>query len=316
MARYLMGRLLAVAPVLFGVSVIVFAITQLAPGDVASSILGPQATPAEIASLRATLGLDRPLHVQYGRWLGRVLRGDLGRSIVMGDTVSSLLWTGFGNTLLLASGALVVAVIVGVVAGVVSAIRQYSMFDRLSTMLALLGNSMPPFWLGILLMLAFSVRLHWFPTGGMYSLRGGGGFLDLLSHLVLPAVTLSAASTAYIARVTRSSMLEIIRQDYIQSARAKGLSDHVVVLKHALRNALLPVTTVIGLRFGYLLCGSVITETVFSWPGIGLLMYNAIASRDYPIVQGGAILIAASFVIVNLAVDLIYSVVDPRVRFG
>lgn len=316
MSRYVVGRLLAVVPVLFGVSVTVFVITQLAPGDVASAILGPQATPVELEALRSALGLDKPIYVQYGRWLGRVLRGDFGRSIVMGDSVTRLLWGGFTKTLLLASAALAVAVAIGIVAGVVSAIYQYSVFDRLSTILALLGNSMPPFWLGILLILLFSVQLRWLPTGGMYSLRGAGGPLDLLAHLVLPAVTLSAASMAYIMRVTRSSMLEVIRQDYVQSARAKGLPRRMVVFKHALRNALLPVVTVIGLRFGYLLCGSVITETVFSWPGIGLLMYNAISSRDYPIVQGGVILIAASFVVVNLAVDLLYSVLDPRIRYN
>jgi peptide/nickel transport system permease protein len=314
LATYILQRLVAILPVLVGVSLIVFGLVALIPGDVASAMLGADATPAQVEELRRTLGLDRPLHEQYVRWLGRAVQGDLGQSIEMREPVGSLLVTRFQNTLILALTAMLFATGLGLVAGVVSATRQYSWIDRLTMLLALFGNSMPSFWLGIVLILVFSLGLGWFPASGMYSVRGDRGLGDLLQHLVLPAITLGTVSAAVVARMTRSSMLDVIRQDYVLTARAKGLRDQAVVYGHALRNALPPVVTVIGLQTGFLLGGAVLTETVFSWPGVGLQMYRAISSRDLPLIQGGVLMLATTFVLVNLLVDVLYAYLDPRVR--
>lgn len=315
MGQYILQRLVLTIPVLFGVSVVVFLMLKLIPGDPALALLGPQAEPQDIQILRKALGLDEPIYVQYFRWLSRTVQGDLGRSLEFKEPVLGLILTRFKNTLILTTASIIISALLGVVAGVASATRQYSLLDRVTMILALFGNSMPAFWLGLVLILLFSLSLRWFPVSGMYSLRGGGGVLDLLHHIILPAITLGGVSTAIIARMTRSSMLEVIRQDYIRTAEAKGVSALTVILKHGLKNALLPVITVVGVQIGYLLGGAVLTETVFSWPGVGLQMYRAISSRDIPLIQGGVLLIALTFVLINLLVDVLYAYLDPRIRY-
>lgn len=316
MQRYVIGRVLLALPVLLGVSIVVFLMIKLVPGDPAYAILGPQAQPNDVAQLRTALGLDQPLPVQYWRWLSRALQGDLGRSLELREPVVDLVLSRFKNTLILTLSSISLSLAIGLTAGIVSATRQYSWIDRLTMIVALFGNSMPAFWLGLVLILVFSLGLGWFPTSGMYSLRGGGGLDDLLSHLVLPAITLGGASTAIIARLTRSSMLEVIRQDYIKAARAKGLSERAVIWRHGLKNALLPVVTVVGLQVGFLLGGAVLTETVFSWPGVGFQLYRAIAARDIPLIQGAVLLIAVTFVFINLLVDVLYAYIDPRIKYS
>ena len=255
--------------------------------------------------IRARFGLDRPLYMQYAIWLGRVLQGDLGRSIVTRRPVMAEIRSRIQPTAELATAAMIVATLIGVVIGIISAVRQYSTLDHATMVLALLGVSTPIFWLGLMMIFFFSVRLRWFPTGGAGDWRA----------LVLPAVALGAASTAIIARMTRSSLLEVIRQDYVRTAWAKGLRDRTVLLRHALKNALIPVVTVVGLQYGYLLGGAVVTETVFTRPGLGRLLVDSIRARDFPVVQGTIMLLAVSFVLVNLLVDLLYVYLDPRIRY-
>jgi peptide/nickel transport system permease protein len=303
--QYTIRRALIALPTLVGVLIIVFGMVRLAPGDPAILLAGEFADPATIQSIRERFGLDRSIPEQFGRFIGGLVQGDLGRSTRTNRLVTDDLRTFFPNTLELAIAAILVALAVGIPAGVLSAVRPNGAVDFSVTFLALLGVSMPVFWFGLLAILFFSVNLGWFPVAG----RG------TWSHLVLPAITLGLSSTAIIARMTRSSMLEVLNLDYIRTARAKGLWTDKVVLKHALRNALVPVITVIGLQFGALLAGAVITETVFTWPGIGRLLVDSIRARDYPVVQGAVLLIAVSFVLVNLVVDLVYGFVDPRIRY-
>lgn len=305
MARYVVKRLLYVVPIMLAVSIIVFGMLHVAPGDPALTMAGEDAAQEDVEAIRAKLGLDKPLYVQYGIWLSQVLHGDLGRSIVTRRPVTTEIRIRVRPTAELATAAMVLATLFGMVIGVVSATRRYSLLDHTSMVVALLGVSTPIFWLGLMLIFLFSVRLRWFPTGGADSFRS----------LVLPAFTLSAASAAIIARMTRSSMLEVIGQDYVRTARAKGLIERTVLLRHALKNALIPVVTVIGLRFGYLLGGAVVTETVFTRPGLGRLLIDSIKFRDFPMVQGVIMVLAGSFVIVNLVVDLVYVYLDPRIRY-
>jgi ABC-type dipeptide/oligopeptide/nickel transport system permease component len=314
LSGYALRRLLLAVPVLFGVSVLVFGVMHLAPGDPAAIMLGALATKEDVERLRRDLGLDQPLHVQYVHWITRAAQGDLGRSIPLGREVLPEVLIRFKATLILTAGALVVAVAVGLVAGIVSAVRQNTWLDRISMGVAVTGVSLPVFWTGIMLIIVFSLMLRWFPSAGMRS-PYGGGFPDLLWHLVLPAVTLGTASAAALARMTRSSVLEIIRQDFVRSARAKGLAERAVVVRHVLKNAINPILTVLGVQVGFLLGGAILTETVFSWPGLGSMMVRAIQARDYPLVQGGVLLIATTFVLVNLLVDLLYAVFDPRIRY-
>lgn len=316
MARYLAVRLLSLIPVLFGVSLVVFFLIRLIPGDVAFALAGPGANEAELNLVREALGLNQPIWVQYFTWLGRVLSGDLGRSIEYKAPVLPLLLSRFQNTIVLASAAVVFAAAVGILAGIVSATRPRSLIDRVTMVLALFGNCMPSFWLGLVLMLTFALRLGWLPATGMYSVRADGGLTDLLAHLVLPALTLGAVSAAIIARMMRSSLLEVLGQEYIKTAHAKGLSEFRVISRHALKNAFLPVLTVIGVQIGFLLGGAVLTETIFQWPGLGLQLYRAISTRDFPVIQGGVLLIATTFVVVNLVVDILYSYLDPRIRYN
>jgi len=303
--QYTLRRILISIPTLVGVLVIVFMMVRLAPGDPAVLLAGEFASPEVIERARARFGLDRSYPEQFVRFIGGLAQGDLGRSTRTNRLVTEDLANFFPNTLELALAAIVVALIVGIPAGVISALRPNGPLDFGVTFVALLGVSMPVFWFGLLAILFFSVQLGWFPVAG----RG------TWQHLVLPAITLGLSSTAIIARMTRSSMLEVLNLDFVRTARAKGLPDRSVVLKHALRNALVPVVTVVGLQFGALLAGAVITETVFTWPGIGRLLVDSIRARDYPVVQGAVLLIAVSFVLVNLVVDLIYGFIDPRIRY-
>ena len=311
---YALRRLLLAVPVLFGVSVLVFAVLHLAPGDPAAIMLGAQATKEDVERLHRDLGLDEPLAAQYVRWISRVAHGDLGRSIPLGREVLPEVVLRFKATLLLTAGALVIAILLGLAAGIVSAVKQYTWLDRISMGVAVTGVSLPVFWTGIMLIIVFALQLQWFPSSGMSS-PYGSGLGDVLWHLVLPAVTLGTASAAALARLTRSSVLEIIRQDYGRSARAKGLAERAVIARHVLKNAINPIITVLGLQVGFLLGGAILTETVFSWPGLGSMMVRAIQARDYPLVQGGVLLIATTFVVVNLVVDLLYAVFDPRIRY-
>ncbi len=315
MLSFVVGRVLATVPVLLGVSVVVFLTMKLIPGDAAQVLAGPQATREQVELIRESLGLNRPLYVQYTTWLGNAVRGNLGRSIELEAPVSSMVLDRLKNTLVLAIGSAVFAITIGVPIGILSATRRASLLDRASVVFALFGNSMPSFWLGLVLILVLSLHLRLFPSQGMYSLRGPTGFGDLMWHLTLPALTLSGVPAAALARVTRSSLLETLHEDYIRTARAKGIAETRVVVRHALGNALLPVVTLVGIQAGYLLGGSILVETVFSWPGLGLQLYDAIGARDLPLVQGGVLLVAGLFVCINLAVDMLYSQLDPRIRY-
>src|SRR5262249_50095613 len=306
-ARYLLRRVLALGPVLLGVSIVVFLVLHLTPGDPAEIMLGSQATKEDLTRLRADLGLDQPFHVQYVRWLGHVVRGDLGRSLWMKRPVLGEVLERFKATLILTASALVLSTVGGIVLGIASATRANSLLDRLSAIASLFGASMPVFWLGIVLMVIFSLELGWLPASGMFAPYGGGGARDLLMHLALPAVTLAAASVTFIARLTRSAMLDVLGQDYVRTARAKGVTEHAVVVRHALKNALIPIVTVVGVQAGYLLGGAVLTETVFAWPGVGTLVVQGILARDVPLVQGCVLVIALTFVLVNLSVDVLYA---------
>jgi len=313
--RYLARRLLLLVPVLMGVSIVVFMVLHLSPGDPAEIMLGSAATKEDLARLRLEMGLTEPLHVQYVRWIGRVLHGDLGRSLWMKRPVLGEVLHRFKATLILAASALVLSTLGGMALGVLSATRPDSILDRTSMVASLFGASMPVFWLGIVLMVVFSLWLGWLPASGMWAPYGGGDLRDLVAHLVLPAVTLAAASMTIIARLTRSTMLEVLGQDYIRTARAKGLVEGRVVVRHGLKNALIPIVTVVGVQVGYLLGGAVLTETVFAWPGVGTLMVQGILARDFPLVQGCVLVVALGFVLVNLAVDLLYAYLDPRIRY-
>lgn len=305
MTRYILRRLLHVVPVMLAISVIVFGMLQIAPGDSALVLAGVDASVEDIEAIRVKFGLDQPFYIQYGIWLRQVLKGDLGRSIVTRRPVLTEILSRVKPTAQLATAAMILATVVGMAIGIISATRQYSILDHSTMIMALLGVSTPTFWLGLMLILLFSVQLHWFPTGGVESLKA----------LVLPAVTLSAPSTAIIARMTRSSLLEVIREDYIVTARAKGLPQRLVLFRHALRNALIPVITVIGVNYGYLLGGTVIIETVFYRPGLGRLLIDSIQFRDFPVVQGTVMILAAVFVVINLVVDVLYVYLDPRIRY-
>ncbi|MDR7423549.1 MAG: ABC transporter permease, partial [Armatimonadota bacterium] len=302
MSHYVLRRVGLALPTLFGVTLVIFLMVRLIPGDPARIIAGVQASDEEVTRIRRELGVDRPIAVQYARFLSRLLQGDLGLSAVTRAPVLEEIGLRLRPTGLLAFSSTVVATAVGLAAGVVSATRQYSILDYLVMTVALCGVSIPVFWLGIMLMLVFSVYLHWLPAGGY-----GGA-----AHFVLPTLTLAAFSIAIIARMTRSSLLETFNQDYVRTARAKGVRRPAVILRHALKNALIPIITVVGLQFGALLGGAILTETTFAWPGMGRLLVNAITARDYPVIQGVVLTFAVVFTVVNLAVDLLYAYVDPR----
>lgn len=305
MFQYTLRRLLVAIPSLLGVLIIVFLMVRLAPGDPAQLLAGEFADAATVERIRERFGLNDSLPVQFQRFATGAVQGDLGRSTRTGRLVTEDLADYFPNTIELASAAIIFALVVGILLGVVSALNPNTWVDAGAMIVALIGVSMPTFWFGLLAIRFFAVDMPWFPVAG----RG------TFSHLVLPAITLGFSSTGIIARMTRSALLEVLGQDYVRTAKAKGGPPAMVIFKHALRNALVPVLTVGGLEFGSLLAGAVITETVFTWPGVGRMLVTSILARDYPVVQGTVLLIAVSFIVVNLLVDLIYGLIDPRIRY-
>jgi peptide/nickel transport system permease protein len=311
---YLIRRLLQTAVLLVVVSLVVFALVTQAPGG-PGILLDRNMGPAEVAQMRAILGLDQPLHVQYLRWLGQVLRGNLGVSYQVGVPVREVIAQMLPNTLLLSAAALVLTVVVAIPAGVVSAARPYSAADHTVTFLALFGVSVPTFWYGLMLIVLFSVFLGWLPPGGMQTLGSPPSAWDMARHLVMPAVVLGTANMALVARYTRSSTLDVLRQDYVRTARAKGLPESAVLYRHAFRNALLTVVTVVGLQLPRLVGGAAITETVFAWPGMGSLAVRAAFERDYPMIMGITLVISAVVALSSLLVDLLYGWIDPRIRY-
>jgi peptide/nickel transport system permease protein len=331
MLGFIIRRTLIIIPTLLGVSIVVFLLLSITPGDPAELLLGERATEASLEAMREHLGLNEPLHVQYGLFLKRLVKLDLGETIWTRQKVIVEIKERFPATIELSLAAMFLSCLFGVVLGIISASRQYSIFDYLSMVASLIGVSMPVFWLGLMLMLVFALNLGWFPISGrigtntelevitnFYVLdailtRNWPALLNVLHHLALPAIALCTIPMAIVARMTRSSMLEVLRQDYIKTARAKGLSETKVVLKHALRNSLIPVVTVIGLQFGILLGGAILTETVFAWPGVGKWIFEGVVKRDYMVIQGGTMLVATAFVVVNTLVDILYAVINPRI---
>jgi peptide/nickel transport system permease protein len=306
LGSYVLRRLALAIPTLLGVSVAVFLLIRLIPGDPARIIAGLTASEEEVQRIRVEIGLTKPLHVQYLIFLNQLRRGNLGKSAVTRAPVVEEIAQRLPQTVSLAVASVVVASIVGLAAGIISATRPSSLVDYLVMAGAVCGISTPVFWLGLMLMLLFAVYLHWLPAGGY----------GTSAHFVLPTITLSAFSVAIIARMTRSSLLETLHQDYVRTAHAKGVPGHGVVLRHALKNALIPILTVVGLQFGALLGGAVLTETTFAWPGMGRLLVSAVSARDYAVVQGIVLIFASMYVVVNLAVDLLYGYVDPRIHYG
>ncbi len=331
MLAYIIRRILILIPTLLGVSIIVFVMLHMTPGDPAELLLGERATEEALVELREHLGLNEPLYVQYGMFLKRLMKGDLGETIWTRQKVWTEIKHRFPATIELTLAALCIACFFGIIFGIISATKQYSIFDYLSMLGALAGVSMPIFWLGLIFMLIFSLNLGWLPISGRLSVdidlevitnfyildavltRNWAALKDAVWHIIMPAVTLSTIPMAIVARMTRSAMLEVLRQDYIKTAKAKGLSNFIVTFKHALRNALIPVVTTVGLQFGVALGGAILTETIFAWPGVGKWMYDAVMQRDYMVIQGGTLIIAAVFVVINLCVDVLYAVINPRI---
>jgi len=300
---FLIRRLLQALPVLFGVSVGVFLMIHMIPGDPAELVAGQMATREDVENVRHALGLDRPLLEQYVTFAGNALTGDFGKSFRTGRPVSEEIFARYGNTLLLGSVALLIAAVVGGLAGIVSAVKRFSWIDNLALVLSILAISTPAFSLGLLLILVFAVWFSVLPMTGF----------DSWSAIVMPAITLSAASTAVICRIMRSSLVEVLDNQYVRTARAKGLREHLVVWRHGVRNAIIPVVTVVGLQLGYLLGSAVVTETVFAWPGLGRLLVQSILARDFPVVQASVLVVAVTFIVVNIVTDLLYGLLDPRI---
>lgn len=333
MKSYIIKRVLSLIPTLLGITILVFLMVHLVPGDPAQVMLGERASAQTLAELRKELGLDQPLYVQFGRYLGDLVQGDLGRSIKSHERIVVELQARFPATLELTMVSMVLACLIGLSAGIISAIRRGTVWDYVGMTASLAGVSLPIFWLGLMMIMAFSVWLGLFPVSGRVSahvfvptvtglylidaLLAGDvmAFGNALWHLVLPGITLGTVPAAVIARMTRSSLLEVMREDYVRTAWAKGLAERVVVLRHAMRNAFIPVLTVISLQFGYLLGGAVMTESIFAWPGVGRWLVLAVYSRDFPAIQGGVLLVATTFVLVNLITDLLYAWLDPRIKY-
>ncbi len=305
MLQYVAKRLFSTLPVLLGISLLLFFMLRMLPGDPAQVLAGQMASQEDIKLIRHQLGLDRPIIVQYGLFLSRLARLDLGRSARTQSPVIKEIWARLPNTVLLAVAAITLACLFGIPAGIISASRPYTWIDYLFTSMALFGISMPVFWLGLMLVVIFSLILHWLPAGGTGSWK----------HIILPSFTLAAFVVAFITRMTRASMMEALSQDYTTTARSKGLKEQVVIVKHALKNALIPIITVVGLQFGLLLGGAVLTETVFAWPGLGRLIVDSILARDYPVIQGTILIFGLLYILVNLFVDMIYAFIDPRIRY-
>jgi peptide/nickel transport system permease protein len=335
MPQYIFKRLLGLFPVLFGITLAVFLLLRFIPGDPAIVLAGERATPDQIANLREQLGLNKPLLLQYFTFLGHLLKLDFGYSIISGIPVMDEIRSRWAATFELAISAILVAIVLGIPAGVGAAVHKNRAADHLLMSSSLIGVSLPVYWLGLLLIYLFSIVLKWLPPSGRLSVEIGfsfhpmtgfyildallqmnpGALVDVLSHLILPALTLGTIPLAIVARITRSAMLEVLSQDYIRTAKAKGLPDRGVIFRHALKNALLPISTTIGVQFGTLLGGAILTETIFSCPGIGSWIYDGILARDYPVVQGGVVFVAIAFVLINLLVDLSYAWIDPRIQF-
>lgn len=332
---YIIKRLLGLLPVLLGITLLVFCFLHLIPGDPAVILSGERATPEQLAALRDKLGLNQPLPLQYLTFLKNLIRLDLGTSIISGIPIAAELRVRFPATLELSIAAMLVALVIGIPAGILAAVRRNSWLDNLTMTGSLIGVSLPVYWLGLLLIYLFAVNLHWLPASGRISVDAGYSFKpitgfymldallrldgaalkDILAHLILPALALGTIPLAILVRITRSAMLEVLSQDYIRTARAKGVPELWVILKHAFKNTLLPVSTIIGLQFGTLLGGAILTETIFSWPGIGSWIYDGILARDYPVVQGGVVFVATAFVLINLLVDISYALIDPRIQY-
>jgi peptide/nickel transport system permease protein len=329
---FIVRRILSLVPVLIGISVVVFLLLRLTPGDPATVMLGERATPEKVAVLREQLGLNRPLWEQYIEFVGRIVRGDLGRSIVSNNPVADELGNRLPATVELVVFSMCWGLLIGLPMGVIAALKRNTLVDIVSMVIALLGVSIPIFWLGLMMIYLFGVWLKWLPPSGQIDLTiplerttnlylvdailsgNGAAVVSVIRHLIMPSFVLSTVTVPILARLTRSAMLEVLNQDYIRTARSKGLAERVVIIRHALRNALLPIVTVVGLQIGGLLGGAILTETIFSWPGMGLWMYQAILNRDYPIVQAGVLVAAAIFVVMNLIVDLSYGILDPRIH--
>ena len=313
MIKMILKRIFQLIPVLLITMSMTFVITRVLPGNPAVSILGPQATAEDIAKMEEEMGLHDPMPVQYINYMKRILTGDLGTSYRYNRPVADLIFEKLPNTLQIALASLIIALLIGVPVGIISAVKQYSLFDYISMIAALIGVSMPSFWLGLMLVLIFSVNLGWFPTMGMGVISNGIG--DVISHLFLPSLCLSFGSMANFARISRSSMLEVIDQDYMKAVRAKGIRENVVIIKHGLKNALPPIVTVLGMRIAALMTGAIMIETIFSWPGIGRLIVDAINNNDFKMIQGTVLFMAILYVTVNLVVDIIYLYINPKVSY-
>jgi peptide/nickel transport system permease protein len=314
MVRFLIQRFLSLLLVLFGVSVLVFLMVQLVPGDPARAILGMSATAEKVAEIRNQLGLDKPLIVQYFSWINGIVHGNLGRSYSLSQPVASILFPKLQNTIILTVGSLIFCILVGVILGILAGTKQYSFLDRISMFVSLIGASIPVYWLGLILVAIFALNLHWLPVGGIHDVRNPGGFGDLLIHLILPAIAASTVSMAVIARLSRSTIIEVLQQDFVKTLRANGIPESRVIWRHALRNVLPPIVNITGLQVGYLLGGVLFIEVVFNWPGLGQQLYTAITGRDMPVIQAGVLFIALAFVVINLVTDLIVALLDPRIR--
>ncbi|TCP61661.1 peptide/nickel transport system permease protein [Rhodovulum bhavnagarense] len=314
MGGYILKRLLSAIPVLLGITIIVFAIMAMIPGDPATAILGSYATPDNVEKLNRDLGLDKPLLQRYFIWLGNMLQGDFGRSFSLNRPVLDEVVERFNATLVLAGTGFVLCSVLGILAGVVSAARQYGVADKIITFTVLIGISIPSFFLGMMIILLFAVNLRWLPVSGMYAIYGGGDLPDLLKHLVMPATALAVVATGVIARLSRSAMLEVLRQDFIRTARAKGVPERRVIMGHALRAAMVSILPVLGIQAGFVLSGAVYIEMVFQWPGVGRMLVDAILKRDILLLQGGVVLVAACYVLFNIAVDVAQALLDPRIK--
>ncbi len=318
MTNYVIRRLIGAVPLLLGITIVAFTIQHVAPGDPAWAILGPQLDrlrPEQVAQIRVAWGVDQPVHIQYLKWLGNLLRGNFGRSFADGRPVLTVIMERVPATLFLTGSSLLLALIVSIPAGAISALKQYSLFDQVATTLTLLFYSLPTFWMALLLILCFAVELGWLPSAGMRTFGADQGPLDLVRHLILPCVALATHRTAHLVRYTRSQMLEVLHEDYVRTAKAKGLPKRMVVIRHVLRNALLPLITILGLSLQELFGGTIIVETIFAWPGIGRLGYEAALGRNYTVLMGTTIIAGSLIIIGNLLADIMYAWADPRIRF-
>ena len=312
--RYLINRLLSAIPVVLGITIIVFLIISLIPGDPATAILGSYATPENVAKINKDLGLDKSLPERYLIWLGNIIQGDFGRSFSLNRPVIDEVMERFNATLILSGTAFVLCSFFGILVGTISAARQYTLTDKFITFIVLIGISIPSFFLGMMMILTFAVRLKLFPVSGMYAIWGGGDLPDLINHLVMPSIALAIVATGVVARISRNAVLEILRQDYVRTARAKGVKERSILISHVLRVAIVTILPVLGLQAGFVLSGSVYIEIVFQWPGVGRMLVDAILKRYIILVQGGVVFVSICYVFFNIAVDVLQRVLDPRIR--